>query len=345
MKDLAVVILNWNGKNHLETYLPSVNKFSVGYDIILIDNHSTDSSVAFVEQNYPDIKIILNKENGGFAKGYNDGLAKITGLYEYYVLLNSDVEVTENWITPILDKMKSDELIAAMQPKILADKRRSHFEHAGAAGGFIDKNGYPFCRGRIFSNVEEDLGQYDDESQIFWSTGACMFVKGEVFHNLGGFDEDYFAHMEEIDLCWRMQIKAYKIYFSPKSTVYHLGGGTLNYMSPRKVYLNFRNSLFTLYKNYTGAFLFFKIFNRFLFDYVAVGMFLIKLDFKSMLQIFRAHVHFFRELKKLKVKRKYVQSEIKKKDFVGVYMRSIVWDFFLFGKKRFSQLDKAKITD
>lgn len=344
MNKLAVVILNWNGQKHLETFLPSVIKYSGGFDVVVVDNASTDNSVTFLQENYPQIKLIFNSENGGFAKGYNDGLAQIEGQYEYYVLLNSDVEVTENWISPILNLMEEDELIAGCQPKILAYKRKNYFEHAGAAGGFIDKNGYPFCRGRIFSEVEEDNGQYNTSGEIFWATGACMFVRAKNFHALGGFDVDYFAHMEEIDLCWRMKTQGLKLYYCADSTVYHLGGGTLDYMSPRKVYLNFRNSLYTLYKNYQGNYLFFKIMWRTILDYIAFTMFLVKLDFKSAREVVRAQMHFVRDIKKTKIKRKQIQSTAKQLNKTGIYNGSIVFAFFLGKKKRFSELNSSKMN-
>lgn len=338
MKKLAVVILNWNGKEHLNHYLPSVMMHAKPFDVVVIDNDSTDDSVSFLKSNYPEIKIINNPDNGGFAKGYNDGLEHLKGQYEYYVLLNSDVEVTANWINPILSLLENDPNIAGAQPKVLADKKRGHFEHAGACGGFIDHNGYPFCRGRIFSDVEQDEGQYDEQVEIFWATGACMFIRSKVFHELGGFDSSYFAHMEEIDLCWRAKLKGYKFYCDPSSVVYHLGGGTLSYMSPRKVYLNFRNSLFTLYKNYTGSFLFFKIAYRFFLDYIAFGMFLLKLDVKSAKEVIRAQAHFFKERPILKLKRKEIQKDALK-NISCVYPKSIVWKAFLFGKKKFSSLN------
>lgn len=344
MKKVAIVILNYNGKTHLETYLPSVVQHAEGHDVLVVDNCSTDDSVTFLKSNYPSVKLYHNQSNGGFSKGYNDGLANIQEDYKYYILLNSDVEVTANWINPVVEKLDADFNIAGIQPKILAHHNKNQFEHAGAAGGFIDKHGYPFCRGRLFSETEKDINQYDYASEIFWATGACMFVRAEVFHELGGFDADYFAHMEEIDFCWRAKLKGYKFYYEPKSVVYHLGGGTLSYMSPRKVYLNFRNSLFTLYKNYTGNYLFFKIWYRLLLDYIALGMFIIKFDFKSAREVIRAQFHFFKGLKSLKKKRKHIQSTKSTTDLSGVYKKSIVWSFFLFGKKKFSDLKYKDIT-
>ncbi len=344
MKKAAVVILNWNGKKHLETYLPSVIQYSTGYDVIVIDNDSTDDSVAFLKENYPSIEIIINPKNSGFASGYNEGLVHLEGRYEYYILLNSDVEVTENWISPVVNVLDSDDDIVACQPKILSHTNKNMFEHAGAAGGFMDKNGYPFCRGRIFDRVEEDKGQYDGTNEIFWSTGACMFIESKIFHELKGFDDDYFAHMEEIDLCWRIKLKGYKVYYTSNSKVYHLGGGTLDYMSPRKVYLNFRNSLSTLYKNHQGSSLFWKMTTRIWLDYIALAMFLVKLDFKSFKSVVKAHKYFYQHKALLKSKRAYIQQGIRAYNNVAVYKKSIVWSYFLFGKKVFSNINQSHIT-
>ena len=341
MKRVGIIILNWNGKEHLASFLPSVVQHSGEHDIVVVDNNSTDDSVEFLTSNYPKIKQVHNTSNGGFAKGYNQGLEQIKGEYEVYVLLNSDVEVTANWLEPILDKMSQDEAVVACQPKILAYKSKTQFEHAGAAGGFIDKNGYPFCRGRIFEEIEEDKGQYNQEQEIFWATGACMFVSSEVFHEVGGFDDSYFAHMEEIDLCWRMKLHGYKIMAIPSSTVYHLGGGTLNYMSPRKVYLNFRNSLFTLYKNYRGNFLIGKITWRFLLDYIAFVAFIANGDFKASVQILKAQSHFLGKIPEMKQKRQELKRATKDIDFneSGFYNRSIVFTHFIKRKKHFSEID------
>jgi GT2 family glycosyltransferase len=244
----AVVILNWNGRNFLETFLPSVLEYSARCaDVIVADNASTDDSVAFLQEHYPQIRIIEHPKNGGFSKGYNDALKQIDA--EYYILLNSDVEVTPNWITPVIEMMDADPSIAACQPKLRSFEDRSQFEYAGAAGGFIDAYGYPFCRGRIFDVLEEDRGQYDDACEVFWATGACLFVRADLYHALGGLDEDFFAHMEEIDFCWRLKNNGHKVMYCPDSTVYHVGGGALPKSSPRKTYLNFRNNLALLVKN------------------------------------------------------------------------------------------------
>ena len=245
--DLAIVILNWNGKNWLEKFLPNVIEHSENATIYVIDNSSTDDSVSFLKQNFSEIKIVHNQENYGFAGGYNEGLKKIQ--HEFYCLLNSDVEVTDNWLTPIQNIFENDPQIAAVQPKILDFNRRNYFEFAGAAGGFLDNLGYPYCRGRIFENIEEDHGQYNDEVEIFWASGCCFFIRSENFWAQNGFDARFFAHQEEIDLCWRLKNSGKKIFYTGKSTVYHVGGGTLNKQSPQKTFLNMRNNLSMILKN------------------------------------------------------------------------------------------------
>ena len=242
---VAVVILNWNGRFFLEKFLPSVyNSSYPNLEFVIGDNASTDDSVVFVQENYPSVKILTNKTNLGFAGGYNAILKRVEA--DYYVLLNSDVEVTQNWIEPVIDYMESYPDIVAAQPKILAYHEKNKFEHAGAAGGFIDKYGYPFCRGRIFNDVEEDNGQYNTPMEIFWATGAALFIKSTAWKASGGFDDDFFAHMEEIDLCWRLKRMGYRIGYVGESVVYHVGGGTLNTSNPKKSYLNFRNNLVML---------------------------------------------------------------------------------------------------
>ena len=247
MLKIAIVVLNWNGEALLEQYLPSVLEYSEGASVILADNASTDGSIAFVKKNFPEITIIQNKQNGGFAKGYNDALAHVDA--DIYCLLNSDVEVTPQWLTPIRQMFEAHPEAAIIQPKILDLLQPDHFEYAGAAGGFIDQLGYPFCRGRIFQSLEKDHGQYNDIREIFWATGACMFIRKKVYDDLGGFDEDYFAHQEEVDLCWRAKNRGYKVFYVGTSEVLHLGGSTLSNMNPKKTYLNFRNSLFSITKN------------------------------------------------------------------------------------------------
>src|SRR5690554_5586351 len=246
----AVVILNWNGKALLEKFLPSVVRFSEGATIYVADNASTDTSVSFIAEHFPSIKIIQNTTNGGYAKGYNDALKNLDE--DIFVLLNSDVEVTEKWLDPVIAEFARDETVAAAQPKILDYNNKSHFEYAGAAGGFLDKYGFPFCRGRIINTLEEDKGQYNEVAPIFWASGACLFIRSKAFRKVGGFDEDYFAHQEEIDLCWRLQGKNNKILSVGSSKVYHVGGATLGAGNAQKTFLNFRNSLFNLIKNVSG---------------------------------------------------------------------------------------------
>jgi len=303
---VAVVILNWNGKDFLQKFLPNVLSHSPEGSVYVADNASTDDSLILLKEKFPEVKIVINESNGGFAKGYNDALRKIEA--EYYVLLNSDVEVSPNWIEPIIKLMDIDRNIAACQPKILDYNNKNKFEYAGAAGGFIDKYGYPFCRGRIFNEIEEDSNQYNDIREIFWATGACMFVRSSVYHNLQGFDEDYFAHMEEIDLCWRMKNTGHKIFVVPSSVVYHVGGGTLNKVNPRKTFLNFRNNLTTLLKNDQSGFLFFKFWYRLILDGVAGIVFVLKGDFSHCIAIIKAHFAIYGNLGKTLRKRKEFKS-------------------------------------
>ena len=303
----AVVILNWNGKHYLEKFLPIVIQYSPNTPVIIADNLSTDDSVSFVREKYPSVELILNSANDGFAKGYNDALKKVNA--EYFILLNSDVEVTGNWIDPIIDLMDADRSIAACQPKILAYHNKTTFEYAGASGGFIDKYGYPFCRGRIFNAIENDNGQYNDAREVFWATGACMFVRAEVFNKLGGFDEDYFAHMEEIDLCWRMKNLGYKIFVQPASVIYHVGGGTLNKISPRKTYLNFRNNLITFTKNHARKYLFIKVFHWMTLDGIAAFKFLLEGEPAHFFAVIKAHFYYYSKLSSTLAKRKKLRSE------------------------------------
>lgn len=330
---VAVVILNWNGKAHLQSFLPSVVENSVDAIVYLADNCSTDDSIEFVKTNYPEIRIIENPENGGFAKGYNQALAHLEE--DYFVLLNSDVEVSKNWIAPVIELLENSEKIVIAQPKIRSYLQKEYFEYAGAAGGFIDYLGYPFCRGRIFQTMEKDNGQYDDRVEIFWATGACMFIKASVFKELNGFDERYFAHMEEIDLCWRAKNIGYQVYYEPNSTVFHLGGGTMQNTNPRKTYLNFRNSLLTLYKNDSSSFRQFKILARLILDGVAFLKLLSDSGTKHAMAILKAHFSFY-GMKK-------IRSEQKSVNLKGQFQRSIVWSFYARGKKNFQDLKKAFI--
>lgn len=291
MSKLAIVILNWNGKKWLEKFLPNVVEHSQNAEVYVIDNGSTDDSNDFLQTNFPSVKIIKNDKNYGFAGGYNEGLKKIDA--EIYCLLNSDVEVTENWTQPILELFSSDENITAIQPKVLSYNQKTHFEFAGAAGGFIDNLGYPYCRGRVFDKLEVDKGQYDDETEIFWASGCAMFIRSKDFWNQNGFDERFFAHQEEIDLCWRLINSGKKIYYTGKSTVYHVGGGTLSKQSPQKTYLNFRNNLSMMLKNLPFPKLLWLIFIRLCLDGIAGIRFGLKDGFPHLWAVARAHFGFY----------------------------------------------------
>jgi len=335
---VAVVILNWNGKNILEKFLPFVVSYNTTYSqLIVADNASTDDSVAFLKTHYPQIKIIQNGTNGGFAKGYNDALKHVNA--EYYVLLNSDVEVTPKWLEPVVELMDTDKTIAACQPKIKSYAHKSSFEYAGAAGGFIDKFGYPFCRGRILDNVETDIGQYDDNREIFWATGACLFIRANCFHEQEGFDEDFFAHMEEIDLCWRLKNVGYKIMFCADSTVYHVGGGTLNKLSPKKTFLNFRNNLILLSKNHASQYFVIKLFIRFVMDGIAGIKFLLSGEIGHFIAVIKAHFSFYNSFAITLQKRKKLKQQIKQYTTSAVYLHSIIADYFIRGKKTFKEID------
>lgn len=306
----------------LERFLPAVVKYSKDATIYVADNASTDGSIAFLEKNYPSIAIIKNKVNGGFAQGYNEALQDIEA--DIFCLLNSDVEVTEGWLSPIPDAFKTLPKAAIIQPKILDLLNKEYFEYAGAAGGFIDQLGYPFCRGRIFQTLEKDNGQYDDNKEIFWATGACMFVRKEVFTELKGFDADYFAHQEEVDFCWRAKNHGHKVYYIGTSKVYHLGGSTLSNMNPKKTYLNFRNSLFSITKNLPLHKAFIIIYIRLLLDGIAAVRFIFQFRFKHFLAIFRAHFSFYRQFRRMYRKRE------KTKFLLKYYTtKSIVWSYFV----------------
>ena len=329
----AVVILNWNGEALLESYLPSVIKYSEGADIYVADNASTDGSVKFLQSHYPTVKIIQNSSNGGFAKGYNDALKYVDA--DILCLLNSDVEVSPNWFQPILEHFKSHEEVAIIQPKILDLLRKDHFEYAGAAGGFIDMLGYPFCRGRIFQALEKDEGQYDDVRDIFWATGACMFIRKDVFDELGGFDEDYFAHQEEVDLCWRAWNKGYRVRYIGQCHVYHLGGSTLSNMNPKKTYLNFRNSLFSITKNLPRRKAFAIILARLILDGVAALRFILQFKLNHCIAVLRAHLSYYRQFRKIYSKRE------KNKYLTKYYVtKSIVWSHFVHQVSIFNKLVK-----
>jgi GT2 family glycosyltransferase len=334
MTSTAVVILNYNGEKLLKQFLPSVVAHSQGAAVIVADNGSTDQSIKILKTEFPSVKIIALDKNYGFCGGYNKVLQQLKA--SYYVLLNSDVEVTQGWLDPLVDLLDQNANVAAVQPKILSYHDRKKFEYAGAAGGFIDALGYPFCRGRILSTVEEDTGQYNDEREIFWATGACFMIRSEVYHRFNGLDEDLFAHMEEIDLCWKMIRASHKIYFSGKSTVYHLGAGTLGYERAQKTYLNFRNGLILIFKHLDGSELVYKIPFRIILDWIAAFMFLLKGKFNNAGSILKAHFHFLRDLGAHRTKRREIQKTHPSYSRTNVYSGLILFDYYLRNRKTFS---------
>lgn len=323
---IAIVILNWNGKKLLEQFLPSVLLYSKEATIYIADNASSDNSISYVRESYPEINIIQNNQNGGYAKGYNDALQHIKA--DVYCLLNSDIEVTENWLQPIIKQFENDRNTAAIQPKILDFKDKNKFEYAGAGGGFIDKYGYPYCRGRRFTTLETDNSQYNDTIDIFWASGACFFIKSDVFHKLNGFDETYFAHQEEIDLCWRIQNAGHHIKYVGTSTVYHVGGATLTTQNPKKTFLNFRNSLFNLVKNAPKNKGFGLIFTRLCLDGLAGIKYILDLKPLHTLAILKAHFSFYMHLSKMLKKRNKSTRKIK-----YYQTKSIIIDYYISNKK------------
>jgi len=330
MKKIAVVILNWNGVKLLEQFLPSVIAYSDQASIYVADNASTDASIEVIQNQFPSVKIIQNTGNFGFAKGYNEALKYIEE--EYYALVNSDIEVTENWLAPILEIFETQPETAIIQPKLLDFKSKTHFEYAGAAGGFVDKFGYPFCRGRIFDTIEEDKNQYDDEIEIFWATGACFFIRKEVYRKLNGFDDTFFAHQEEIDLCWRAFNFGYKAKYTSKSIVYHVGGATLNEGNPKKTFLNFRNSLLMLTKNLPKKQLIPIIFIRLCLDGLAGIQFILKGKFKHCWAIVKAHFAFYLLVNQFYKKR----TPLQRNNYFKI--NSIVYRYFVKNGKVFADL-------
>ena len=332
--DIAVVILSWNGIEWIKTFLPTIIDKSSNANIYVADNASTDGTVEYIKENFTNVNVIQNYSNDGYAKGYNDALKNLNE--KYFVLINSDIEVTDNWLNPIIDLMEENIDIAACQPKILDYNIRSKFEYAGASGGYIDTLGYPYCRGRIFSDIEEDNNQYDDIKEVFWASGACLFVRSENFKEVNGFDNDFFAHQEEIDLCWRLKNSGYKVMVNPQSVVYHVGGGTLNSTSPFKTYLNFRNNLFMLYKNLPFLKLLITLLFRLPLDGIAAITFLKKEDgIGHLFSILRAHLIFYISIPHLTIKR----SKIKQKRKVfGISNFSILFKYYALGIKKYSNL-------
>lgn len=338
MKKVTVLILNWNGKDWLEKFLPSVMSTTYSsVEILVADNGSTDESVAFLQKNYPSVRILQHEKNHGFTGGNNLAIPAIES--PYVALLNSDVEVTPDWLQPLVAQMDSDPKVASVQPKILAQMQKTHFEYAGAAGGYIDQFAYPFCRGRIFDLTEEDQGQYDDAREIFWASGACCLIRKSVIEEIGLFEERFFAHMEEIDFCWRAKNHGYKIMIAPQSVVYHVGGGTLQKSNPRKTFLNIHNSLAMMYKNLPSRQLFPKIFMRLVLDGVWGIKLLTEGKVKHFMAILRAHFAFYRQLGFWRKRRKDIyQNSPKHIPASGYLKKSLVWQFFVKGKKTFADL-------
>lgn len=333
----AVVILNWNGRHWLERFLPQVLEHSSGARIIVADNASTDDSLAWLATTHPTVERIAMDRNRGFAGGYHCALAQVKATY--FLLLNSDVAVTPNWLTTLEVHMDAHPDMGACQPKVLSHERPGHFEHAGAAGGYIDRNAYPFCRGRIFELTEEDHGQYDADRDVFWATGACMMVRAEAYWEAGGFDEQLFAHMEEIDLCWRMRRLGWRIGYTGRARVFHVGGGALGYGNPRKTYLNFRNSLVVLTKNLRHRPLWAALLRRLVLDGFAAAKFLLEGHAAHTWQVARAHWHYFAMLPGVLRQRRALKATERKPDLTGLYRRSIAYDRFILGWRTFDQLD------
>ena len=331
MRKVAVIILNWNGERLLREFLPSVLKYSnpdLGR-VIVVDNCSTDGSWTCLEKEFPEVERVAFEKNFGFAGGYNRAIAMVEE--KYVVLLNSDVEVTEGWLEPLVEALEKDERLVGVQPKLLAYKDKGRFEYAGACGGYIDRFGFPFCRGRIMNCTEEDCGQYDMPAEVFWATGAALCVRREAYLRSGGLDEAFFAHMEEIDLCWRLKNEGWRLLAVPSSRVYHLGGGSLPMNHPRKLFLNYRNNLLMLYKNLGRAAGRRVLFVRFWLDCMAMALFLAKGEFANAKSVWQAYRAYF------KMKRNYEPAAVRRQ-LSGVYKGSIVMAYFLGRKKRFSQL-------
>lgn len=341
MKLVSIVILNWNGRQHLEQFLPALVRHTVhpAAEIVVADNGSKDDSLLFMKKEYPSIRVIELDKNHGFSGGYNRAMEQVDT--RYMLLLNSDIEVTEGWLEPMLELMEKDEKVGACTPRFLDFKHKSYFEYAGAAGGFIDRFGYPFCRGRIFDSLEEEKGQYNDDTDIFWGSGACLMVRSDLYRELGGLDEQFFAHMEEIDLCWRVQRMGYRIRYVSGSVVYHVGGATLHRENPFKTFLNFRNNLLMLYKNLPSRGRGKILFQRMVLDGISALRFLTTGNFKDFWAVARAHMAYYgmkSSYNGIKQRNNSTENDV---IVTGIYQRSIVVDFFLKKKKKFSALDQS----
>lgn len=333
LNKVSVVILNYNGEKLLPRFLPSVIEHSKNATVIVVDNASTDQSLKILATQFPHIQVITLDQNYGFCGGYNRALKQVEA--QYYVLLNSDVAVTPGWLDPLLELLDSNPAIAAVQPKILSYHHKDHFEYAGAGGGFIDSFGYPFCRGRLFEVTEKDNGQYNDTREIFWATGACMMVKSTVYHELGGLDEDFFAHMEEIDLCWKIQRAGLLVFYCGSSHVFHVGAGTLSRSNPRKTYFNFRNGLSLIFKHWNTTALLFKLPIRLFLDYIAALKFMVTGNTGDASAVLRAHYHFFKAWGKNRNKRSLLKSKYPNSNR-NVYKGLALWEYFVLGKKKIS---------
>jgi GT2 family glycosyltransferase len=332
MSRTAIVILNYNGEKLLPQFLPSVLQHSTGAEIIVADNASSDQSINILKTNFPQVRIIQLDQNYGFCGGYNRALRQVQA--DYFVLLNSDVEVTAQWLTPLTQLLDNHPEIAAVQPKILSYHQREKFEHAGAGGGYIDSLGYPFCRGRIFDHIEEDHGQYNDVLPVFWTSGACMMIRSEAFHTFDGFDEDFFAHMEEIDLCWKLHRTSQRVYYCGKSAVFHVGAGTLGYGNPKKVFLNFRNGLSLIYKHFSLREMLYKLPLRFSLDWLAAIIFVMKGQPGSCMAILRAHLAFVKGVGRSRLKRSDIQQKYPLYRRDTIKRGLIVFDYYVRGKKK-----------
>jgi GT2 family glycosyltransferase len=336
MTKLAVVILNYNGEQLLRQFLPSVIRYSPEAEIVVADNGSPDGSVAVLQQEFPQVRLIRLDRNYGFCGGYNRALRQVDA--QYYLLLNSDVEVTSGWLNPMIEMLDRNEGVAAVQPKILSYHEKNKFEYAGAGGGFIDALGYPFCRGRIFDHVEEDHAQYNDEREIFWATGACFMVRAQIYHHFNGLDEELFAHMEEIDLCWKIGRMHQKVCYTGKSVVYHQGAGTLGYKSPKKTYLNFRNGLILIFKHLDPGELLYKLPLRMGLDWLAAMVFLLKGEAQHAKSVLRAHYHFLRDLGKHRRKRADIRQAYPSYSRKSVYSGLVIFDYYFRSRKRFRSI-------
>ncbi|MBE9488284.1 MAG: glycosyltransferase family 2 protein [Bacteroidetes bacterium] len=333
MIKVSVVILNWNGEELMKKFLPSIVEFTPKdiAEVVVADNGSTDGSVEWLKSTFPEVRIIILDKNYGFTGGYNRALKQIDA--KYYVLLNSDVEVKEDYITPLYEMAEADEKVGVLMPKLLSQKEPNKFEYAGACGGFVDSLYFPYCRGRLLGDTEEDMGQYDTPKEIFWASGACFFVRSELYNSLGGLDNDFFAHFEEIDLCWRIQRVGYKIMVNPKARVFHLGGATLDNTSPRKLYFNFRNSLYMIHKNARKERLYGIIICRMIIDGFIAVAYLLKLQPKYFVSVLKAHISYYKNIPKLSTKRQLMSKKVTKKyKFKGVGKGLVILSFIPFVK-------------